>query len=614
VAVLRPLWTALTWKYPAMGAGRRRGALAAVLLATGCLTACSGDGPEDALSAFLDGFASGDIDAAAAMTDAPDAAKKVLTQVRGALEPEALDVEDEAAKEPVGDTVTASYRLTWHLAQGRTWTYTADALLRAAQDGWQVHWQPTVVHPQLAVQQTLAMLASPPEIAPVLDRDGVPLMRPQTVVGVVVDPQKVGNTGAVASSLGTALHRFEPSVTSRSVLDGMKATKPGAAYSVITLRAGDYARVKPVIYDLPGVRFSSQERLLPVARGFGRQILPPVRALVEQQIAGASGWRIVTQDAAGGEVSELRAEPPRPGPAVTSTLSSKVQKAAEAALDTVASPAALVAIQPSTGDILAVAQNDAGDDEGSLALGGRFPPGSTFKIVTAAAALSAGAVDGASQVGCPGTTVIENRVIPNEGKFDLGTVPLTTAFAKSCNTTFARLAAGLPPSALTDTARSLGIGADFVIPGLTTVTGAVPASDSVVQRAENGFGQGTVVTSPFGMALVAAAVQAGHVPTPTVVRGMASTASGVGEPLKPEVLDTLRGMMREVVLAGTATGLRDLADVRGKTGTAQYGDGTHSHGWFVGYAGDLAFAVLLTNAGSSKPAVQAAHRFLTGIG
>jgi len=99
-----------------------------------------------------------------------------------------------------------------------------------------------------------------------------------------------------------------------------------------------------------------------------------------------------------------------------------------------------------------------------------------------------------------------------------------------------------------------------------------------------------------------------------VVRGMPATASGVGEPLKPEVLDTLRGMMREVVLAGTATGLRDLADVRGKTGTAQYGDGTHSHGWFVGYAGDLAFAVLLTDAGSSKPAVQAAHRFLTGIG
>ncbi|MGK3209025.1 penicillin-binding transpeptidase domain-containing protein [Amycolatopsis sp. MEPSY49] len=595
---------------------RRHRALAALLLLVAATTAgCSGDGPEDALSAFLDAVAAGDVAAAAANTDSPDAATTVLTQVRGVLEPEALDVDDEEVREPAnGDTVTASYQLTWHLAQGRTWTYRADAQLRAAENGWQVHWQPTVVHPQLAVGQTLGLLPQLPETAPVLDRDGVPLMRPQTVIGVVVDPQKTGNASAVAGSLAKALHRYEPSVTGRSVLDGMSKTKPGDAYSVITLRAGDYQRVKPVIYDLPGVRFASQERLLPVTRGSGQQVLPGIRALVEQQLAGAAGWRIVTRDVTGGEVSELKAEPPRPSPAVTSTLSAKVQAAAEKALETEQYPAALVAIQPSTGDILAVAQNDAADDEGSLALAGRFPPGSTFKIVTAAAALSAGDVEAGSAVDCPGTTTIENRVIPNEGRFDLERVPLKTAFARSCNTTFARLAAGLPASALTDTARSFGIGADFVVPGLTTVTGAVPASDSAVQRAENGFGQGTVVTSPFGLALAAATVQAGKVPTPSIVRGMPATTKNVGDAPSQDVLDALRGMMREVVTNGTATGLRDLPDVAGKTGTAQFGDGSQSHGWFVGYRGDLAFAVLLTEAGSSKPAVQAAHRFLAGIG
>jgi cell division protein FtsI/penicillin-binding protein 2 len=369
-----------------------------------------------------------------------------------------------------------------------------------------------------------------------------------------------------------------------------------------------------VIYDLPGVRFASQERLLPVTRGSGQQVLPAIRALVEQELAGAAGWRIVTQDVTGGEVSELRAEPPRPAAAVTSTLSARIQAAAEKALDVVEFPAALVAIQPSSGDILAVAQNSAADGEGSLALAGRFPPGSTFKIITAAAALSAGDVEAGSPVDCPGTTTIENRVVPNEGRFDLGRVPLRTAFARSCNTTFARLAAGLPAAALTDTARSFGIGADFVVPGLTTVTGAVPATDSAVQRAENGFGQGTVVTSPFGMALAAATVQAGKVPTPSIVKGMPATTQNVGDPPSDDVLGALRGMMREVVTAGTATGLRDLPDVAGKTGTAQFGDGSRSHGWFVGYRGDLAFAVLLTDAGSSKPAVQAAHRFLAGIG
>ncbi|MFG1647153.1 NTF2-like N-terminal transpeptidase domain-containing protein, partial [Amycolatopsis sp. NPDC049252] len=309
-----------------MSARRSAAVLAVLLLAASTAAGCSGDGPEDALSAFLDAVASGDVAAAAADTDSPDAAKTVLTQVRGALDPESLDVEDEEVKEPAdGDTVTAGYQLTWHLPHGRTWTYRADAQLRAAESGWQVHWQPTVVHPQLAAGQTLGVLPQLPETAPVLDRDGVPLMRPQTVIGVVVDPQKTGDAGAVAKSLAAALHRYEPSVTGRSLLDGMGKTKPGSTFPVITLRAGDYQRVKPVIYDLPGVRFAAQERLLPVTRGSGAQVLPAIRALVEQELAGAAGWRIVTQDVTGGEVAELRAEPPRPGPAITSTLSARVQ-------------------------------------------------------------------------------------------------------------------------------------------------------------------------------------------------------------------------------------------------------------------------------------------------
>jgi cell division protein FtsI/penicillin-binding protein 2 len=95
---------------------------------------------------------------------------------------------------------------------------------------------------------------------------------------------------------------------------------------------------------------------------------------------------------------------------------------------------------------------------------------------------------------------------------------------------------------------------------------------------------------------------------------MPTPAQNMGKPLRPDVLDALRGMMREVVTAGTATALRGFAGVRGKTGTAQFGDGTQAHGWFVGYSGDIAFAVLLVGAGSSKPAVEAADRFLKGLG
>jgi len=68
-----------------------------------------------------------------------------------------------------------------------------------------------------------------------------------------------------------------------------------------------------------------------------------------------------------------------------------------------------------------------------------------------------------------------------------------------------------------------------------------------------------------------------------------------------------------VVTEGTATTLEGLGDVRGKTGTAQFGDGTHSHGWFAGYRGDLAFAVLITDTSGSGVAVQATARFLNAI-
>ena len=73
-------------------------------------------------------------------------------------------------------------------------------------------------------------------------------------------------------------------------------------------------------------------------------------------------------------------------------------------------------------------------------------------------------------------------------------------------------------------------------------------------------------------------------------------------------------MMRAVVTEGTATRLAGLGEVFGKTGTAEFTNDGRAHGWFVGYRGDLAFAVLVVDGGSSTPAVEAAARFLAAIG
>ncbi len=578
-----------------------------------------GPAPEDAASAFLQALARGDAMAAGSMTDDPSAATERIQQVRGALEPQrvraTLDRTRTADNAAGGeDTASATFTATWQLGQGRQWRYQGSFdLVRAdTEAGWSVRWSPAVLHPELGAQQTIALREERPVPAPVVGRDGAPLLTGQTVVPIVVEP---GQAPAVAEPLAAALNQFDERITEQSIRKGAADAPQGQAYTVAVLREADYKSVRGQIYELPGVTFPSQRRLLPPDSGFAPQLLQGVRDALQQRLAGVAGWRLVTVNSVGAEVATLAGQPPEPAPTMTLSLSRQVQAAAEDAVEPIGRQAVIVALQPSSGDVLAVAQNGAADAEGALALMGRYPPGSTFKIVTAASALQSGELTPQTPVDCPATTTINGYVVPNIDRFELGTVPFRTAFARSCNTTFSQVAAGFEPDQLTRTALQFGIGADYDVAGMTTLTGEVPPAQDKVTRAANGFGQGKVLTTPFGMAMVASTVaNGGDAPVPQLVRGIPTKVNKpAGQPLAPAAADTLPGMMRQVVTEGTATALNGLGDVHGKTGTAEYSpDG--SHGWFVGYRGDLAFAVLVVDAGSSGPAVEAAGRFLTSTG
>ncbi len=294
---------------------------------------------------------------------------------------------------------------------------------------------------------------------------------------------------------------------------------------------------------------------------------------------------------------------------ISTTLDTGLQLKAENALASIPQQAAIVALQPSTGNVLAVAQNSAADAQGPIALTGLYPPGSTFKTVTTSAALEAGTATPDTVLPCPGTENIEGRQIPNDDNFDLGDVPLHTAFARSCNTTMGRLGVGLPADGLQQTALQYGLGVDYVTPGLTTVTGNVPVADSPAARVESGIGQGQVTATPFGMAMVAASIANGSTPSPMIVQGQPGTADKTAPTVPANVTSDLRTMMRETVTGGTATALQDIPGLLGKTGTAESGN-VPAHGWFVGIKDDLAFAVFIATGDSSAPAVQAAGRFL----
>ncbi|HZB33456.1 MAG TPA: penicillin-binding transpeptidase domain-containing protein [Streptosporangiaceae bacterium] len=319
------------------------------------------------------------------------------------------------------------------------------------------------------------------------------------------------------------------------------------------------------------------------------------------------GWVI---EAANGTRSErLKTFPGRRANRTRTTLDRRLQAAADRAVTAMSEPAAIVAVRPSTGEILAVADRL---DAGRAAFLGRYPPGSAFKVVTAAALLADG-MSATTSVDCPGVAHVGERTIRG---VNLGRTSLRRAFADSCNTTFARLAADrVGADRLAATARAFGFGGPLA-PGVPAARGEFPVPDGTTELAEAAFGQGRVQASPLSMALVAAAAANGTWRPPRLVA--ARLIAERGDPVQPRHAiahaAALRSMMRAVVTDGTAARAGLPSGVSGKTGTAEYGSAdAGAHAWFIGFTGDLAFAVLVPGGGSgANAAAPLAARFLRG--
>lgn len=577
---------------------------------TGC-SLFSSDGPEDAFRALAEALQRKDASAAAAATDDPAAAAPVITSMFDGLGTNAsvtVDVAepDDAAPDATAENqATTKLGYTWTFGPGRTLHYEATATAAKDGDAWRVRWSPTALHPKLAPGVSFQYSDDKNFLTPVVDRDGQPLLAWQTV-GVV---NLTRDHLASAAALAPLLAQFEPTITPETItaqFDGHS----DAVVTVIRLRQADLDLVAGQLAQIPGVTVAEQGALLTANRDLSSPAIGGLQEIWQKRIDATAGWSVYLVDDNGEPVDELTSTPPGDTKPIRTTLDTRLQMLAQQAVAAEPRPAVIVAISPSTGGILAAAQNPAADAQGPIAFTGSYPPGSTFKTITTAAALQAGLATPETPEPCPGRVTVENRTIPNDDEFDLGTVPLTTAFARSCNTTMAVLSEKLPPDALPDMARMFGIGVDFVIPGLTTITGNVPDADTPALRVENGIGQGTVTVSPFGLAVAEASLGHGSTITPTLVVDEKTTADTASEQIPPAIADSLRAMMRQTVADGTATELRDVPGLGGKTGTAEFGDNTHSHGWFAGIAGDIAFATLVVGGDSSAPAIAASGAFL----
>jgi transpeptidase family protein len=289
---------------------------------------------------------------------------------------------------------------------------------------------------------------------------------------------------------------------------------------------------------------------------------------------------------------------PAPAGVVKTTIDPTVEAAARSGVQA-HSGSSMVVIRPSTGAILAVANNGAND----FALTARVAPGSTYKIISSTALLTTGLVSSPSQpVECPPQVDADGEVINNAGgESEPPGTPFLTDFAASCNNAFARWYSSLSPQALERTAQNyyglnqawnIGIG-----PGVSYY--AMPPAASNNELALELFGQGRLEASPLAMASVAATVDAGSFKQPIVVTGQPQLA---GTPLPATVHQYLWQLMRAVTQpGGTAAGVFGGVGsaVYAKTGTADVGGQQQPNSWMVAFdpALDVAIGCVVLDAG-----------------
>jgi cell division protein FtsI/penicillin-binding protein 2 len=538
------------------------------------------------------------------------------------------------------ETATATASVTWTLDGNRTWTYdTKIPLVREAPVGggepaWRVAFTPAVVQPTLADGELLRAVRTPGQRSRIVDAAGAPLAPDK---GAVVVGIRKSRATDVAATVRTAAELT--GVDAAQVQVRVDAAGPDDFVEVATMARPDYERIRARIQPIPGTVFrelpgASTDLPASFARGLlgttgaatpeivqeskGRVQLGELTGLtglqhdLDAQLAGTPGLDVQAVAATGGAPRRLQSFPGVPGHDVALTIDRRIQLAADAATAVTGKASALVAIRVSTGDIVAVANGPASASGFNRAMLGRYPPGSTFKVATALGLLERG-VTPDTRINCPATIVIGKR-FKNAGGEVLGNVTFRTDFAHSCNTAFVGQARTLSSKDLVEVAQRLGYRElDLGVPAFG---GSVPlAEDLSAEHGADMIGQGKVEASPLAVALVSASVAAGRSVNPRLIFDPAKPAPVLGPELPAGPIESLRSLMREVVVSGTARVMRGVpgGDVHGKTGTAEFGNESppHTHAWFTGYQGDIAFAVLVQDGGfGGEVAAPVAARFL----
>ncbi|MFF5984342.1 peptidoglycan D,D-transpeptidase FtsI family protein [Streptomyces olindensis] len=312
---------------------------------------------------------------------------------------------------------------------------------------------------------------------------------------------------------------------------------------------------------------------------------------------------------------------------VVTTLNADAQKAAYNGLKKQGGKGAVVALEPSTGKILALAsfpsydpssiagnsdkdaeawkkldkKNNPDDPMLNRALRETYPPGSTFKVLTAAAALEDGLyTDPDAKTDSPDPWVMEGTTtkLPNEGNIPCKNATLRVALQYSCNTVFGKIGSDLGNDKMLDMAKKFGFTEEQYTPVRSSAS-VFSDNMNASQTALSSIGQFNTAATPLQMAMVASAVanngtlmkpyMVDELQAPNVDTIEKTEPEEMSQPLSAKNAQILQSMMETVVDKGTGSRAKiDGVKVGGKTGTAQHGvdNSENPYAWFISYAKD----------------------------
>jgi hypothetical protein len=311
-----------------------------------------------------------------------------------------------------------------------------------------------------------------------------------------------------------------------------------------------------------------------------------------------AGLDVQIETKAGKAVAGTQAVLISPGnyPTVSTTISSSVEAAARSAVGA-HKESSMVVLQPSTGHILAIANNAQDND---FALTASVAPGSTMKTITSTALFNAGLVTPSTGVACPEAFTVTGITYHNDGnESESASTPFSDDFAQSCNNAFTQWWPHLYGKLASTAKDYYGLNQDWDIGigGASASYFHAPATAVNSELAQEAFGEGSLTASPLAMASVAATIDSGQFKQPVLTL---SAKQSVTAKALPSTTDAdLKVLMRDVVTEGTAAGIGLGAGVYAKTGTADISGQDQPNSWMIAFnpSKDVAVACLVVNAG-----------------